>query len=96
MPMIWCGVIGVSDNGTKPRLHLQPYTDAQMLHEALWMYAGHRRAFAEAIAQEDYLNSDGEPPTKKELKFAVKAADQAERLVEYAAEKAESPIIMLQ
>jgi hypothetical protein len=83
------------ENGTQQDNYLKPYTDAQMIYEALWMYASHRHAFASQICQKDYLNASGETPTKEERMFAVKSAEQADRIVLYAKKKAESPIIEL-
>ena len=67
-----------------------------MLHEALLQYANRRRAFATAIQQPTYLMQNGEPATTKEIAYARTAAFQAERLVAYAKEKVESPIVLLQ
>jgi hypothetical protein len=80
-------------NGTK---YLEPYTDEEMVLEALAMYAARRHAYAQQIADPQYIMANGEPPTAKEIKFARKCAQQAERLVGYAREKVESPIIVLQ
>jgi hypothetical protein len=76
--------------------YLKPYTDEEMLHEALLQYANRRRAFATAIQQPTYLMQNGEPATTKEIAYARTAAFQAERLVAYAKEKVESPIVLLQ
>lgn len=85
----------MSDNGTK-RKYLEKYSDEEMVYEALLLYANHRHAFASAIAQKEYRNSAGEEATMDEISFATHAAEQADRLVAYAKEKAESPIIQLQ
>lgn len=76
--------------------YLEPYSDEQMVLEALELYAMRRHAFAEQIANPLYLKANGEPATTQEIKFARKCAKQAERLVGYAKEKVESPIIVLQ
>jgi hypothetical protein len=76
--------------------YLEPYTDEQMVLEALELYARRRYAFAEQLADPLYLKADGNPATTDEIKFARKCAQQADRLVGYAKEKVESPIIVLQ
>jgi len=76
--------------------YLQPYTDEEMVYEALVYYANQRHAFAQAIAQQGFVNREGKEATKEEITFAIKAAAQADRLVAYAKEKVESPIIVLQ
>jgi hypothetical protein len=76
--------------------YLEPYTDEQMVYEALQLYAGRRHAFARQLSDPLYLKANGEPATTDEIKFARKCARQADRLVAYAKEKVESPIIQLQ
>lgn len=85
----------MSVNGTKPKF-LEPYKDEEMLFEALLMYANHRHMYAKVISEKGYLNSDNEPVTEAEISFAYQAAAQADRLVDYAKAKVESPIVQLQ
>jgi len=76
--------------------YLEPYTDSEMVYEALALYAAKRRAYAESMTQKGYLNSDGSVPTSAEILYAATTADQADRLTVYAKEKVESPIVLLQ
>ena len=75
--------------------YLKPYTDAEMLYEALLFYANNRHAFAKAISEEGYKTHDGSAPTEEEITFAYNSAQQADRLVAYAKDKVESPIIQV-
>jgi hypothetical protein len=76
--------------------YLVPYTDPEMVYNALLQYANKRHAFAQAISQKGYKNSEGSKVTKQEISFAYACCDQADRLVGYAKEKVESPIIQIQ
>ena len=83
-------------DGNKRRNYLVPYSDEEMLLDALIYYARQRHAFAQAISQKEYKNKAGRGATIDEINFALDAAKQADRLVGYAKEKVESPVIVLQ
>jgi len=83
-------------NGEKHENYLKPYKDEEMVCEALIQYANRRHAYAMAISQTGFKHTDGTDPSKEEIHFAIEAAQQADRLVGYAMEKVESPIIQLQ
>ena len=76
--------------------YLEPYTDEEMVYEALLTYSLNRLRFAKTISEEGFVDRDGNAPTHDEITFAMKAAEQADRLTTYAKEKVESPIITLQ
>jgi hypothetical protein len=76
--------------------YLEPYSDEEMVYEALLTYSLNRLKFAKAISEEGFLDRNGKSPTKEEITFAMKAAEQADRLTAYAKEKVESPIIVMQ
>ena len=76
--------------------YLEPYTDEEMVYEALLTYSLNRLKFAKAISEGGVVDRDGKVPTHDEIAFAMKAAEQADRLTAYAKEKVESPIITLQ
>lgn len=76
--------------------YLQPYKDEEMVYEALELYAARREAFAKQIADPEYEKADGSKATEEEIAFAMSCAEQAKRLVKYAREKVESPIIVMQ
>ena len=71
-------------------------SDEEMVFDALRRHAAWRQQFAEAIAHKDFLKEDGTKPTKEEKMLAFQLSQQANRLAEYAKEKVDSPIIMVQ
>jgi major membrane immunogen (membrane-anchored lipoprotein) len=71
-------------------------TDEEMVFDALRRYAAWRQEFADRIHQEGAIKSDGAEYTKEEKAWSLQAAKQADRLAEYAREKVESPIIVMQ
>ena len=71
-------------------------TDEEIIYDALLRYAGQRNEFVEKMAQPDYLKPDGKKPNPIEINDALVIAGQCNRLVEYAKEKLESPIILVQ
>ena len=81
---------------------LKPYTELEMIFEAMWMYRQYRWKYANDIAHDTYVDRHGEKPTLEEITFAMEAANQADRIVahvhaqiEAEKEKASSSIIRI-
>jgi hypothetical protein len=55
--------------------------DAKMKADAMYWYAQMRWQHATAIGQKTYRMKDGKPPTAEDVKRALDAAEQADRLV---------------
>ena len=71
-------------------------TDEEIIYDALRRYAEQRNDFVEKMAQPEYLKPDGEKPNPMEINDALVLAGQCNRLVKYAKEKLQSPIILVQ
>jgi len=71
-------------------------TDEDIVYDALRRYTAWRQDFALQIHQPGAEKSDGTLYTDEEKSLAIQLAKQCDRLTQYAKEKVESPIILMQ
>ena len=70
--------------------------DEEIIYDAMRRYTAERQAFARYVHQKDATKQDGTAFSDEEKAHALALARQCQRITDYAKEKVESPIVLLQ